>query len=161
MNNFAIKIGDKEFWISRSVAAVGFIFNEYDNEYCILAVQRSEAAADNHHKWCCPCGYIDYNETIAQGCAREIYEETALQVKDDKLILYGINDSPEEARQNITFLYYQKLPQLWGLPIIYGNNSSGEIEKVKWIKLDDLDDYDWAFNHKNLILEIFESKIKE
>ena len=44
MQNFPVKVEDKEYWISRSVAVVGFIFTKINNEYYVLGSQRGTGA---------------------------------------------------------------------------------------------------------------------
>ena len=83
MKNFSI-IDDRtgrEYWISRSVAVVGFIYgyDEDEKEY-ILAVQRGTGTPDPEFvgKWCLPCGYLDYDETLEEALQREVFEETGV-----------------------------------------------------------------------------------
>ena len=151
MKNFPVKIEDKEYWISRSVATVGFLFTE-DNGFKILAVKRGKGCPDEVGKWCCPCGYLEWDETLAEGCCREIKEETGIIVTPRMLNFWSINDDPSEAHQNIT-VRFVAFSNLFSEQNVNTNNSEpDEIEEIKWIGFDDLNNYDWAFGHFELIL---------
>ncbi len=121
MKNFPIKITEditvdgenmkgKTVWHSRSCAAAIFVFSNMNDEWCVAAVKRGPGCPNNIGKWCCPCGYVDYNETVQEAAARELLEETNLQVGDSYYDLHldfkGFNSNPEDdVLQNITFYY--------------------------------------------------------
>jgi ADP-ribose pyrophosphatase YjhB (NUDIX family) len=46
----------------------------------ILMVQRGPRVTKSG-MWCIPCGYLDYGEEVRAGAAREVVEETGLQVE--------------------------------------------------------------------------------
>lgn len=86
MKNYPIKIETGEHagetvWVHRSIAVAGFIFCRINNEWCVLANQRGEGAPDFQGYWNCPCGYLDFDETLAEACSREIYEETGVKIE--------------------------------------------------------------------------------
>ena len=169
MKNFPIidKISGREYWISRSVAVVVFVFARdiYNQEY-ILAEQRGTGTPDPEYigKYCVPCGYLDYDETIIQAAQRELMEETGLNFPTTDFKLLNINDLPKsDKRQNITFRYIvnsnvniEDLSNLFTTK----NSEKDEIESIKFIKLKDIDNYEWAFNHQELIKEISFKKEK-
>lgn len=170
MKNFPIidKNTEREYWISRSIAVVVFVFAEdVFGETYILAEQRGKGTPDPEYvgKYCVPCGYLDFDETCAQAAQRELIEETGLNfpVKDFKLV--SINDIPEsDKRQNVTFRYVinsnipvEDLCKLFTTK----NSEKDEVESIKFIKLSNIDNYEWAFNHQKLIKEISLKKEKE
>ena len=68
MKNYCITDATgREHWVSRSIAAVAAIVakDKSGDEY-ILAVQRGNGTPDPEYvgKYCMPCGYLDYDETI-------------------------------------------------------------------------------------------------
>lgn len=102
MKNYPIKIETGEHagetvWVHRSIAVVGFVFCKINNEWCVLANQRGEGAPDFQGYWNCPCGYLDFDETLAEACSREIYEETGAKVEPSALYMCSINDDPEDS----------------------------------------------------------------
>ena len=99
MKNYSITIETGEHagetvWVHRSIAVAGFIFCRINNEWCVLANQRGEGAPDFQGYWNCPCGYLDFDETLAEACSREIYEET------------GVNIEPSNHRHLIEGIFY-------------------------------------------------------
>lgn len=162
MKNFKITLEDKnqvkrDYWISRSMAVSVFIFlyNTNDKSWYVLANRRGNGAADYHGLWNCPCGYLDYNETLQHAAWREVKEETNFDVNEQCLKLFGVNSNPSENRQNVTTRFYYILEND-GFPIVNNYNCEpNEVSDVQWININNLDDYEFAFNHKNLILKIF------
>lgn len=149
MKNFSITIDNKEYWISRSIAVTTFLFTiDKDNDLCVLANKRGIGTPDFQGYWNCPCGYLDYNETIIEAAKREVFEETGI-ICPDSITLFHINSKPTENKQNVTFKYYGFIKN----PVF--NSRSGEevneVEEVKWIKLKYIDTYKWAFNHDIII----------
>jgi 8-oxo-dGTP pyrophosphatase MutT (NUDIX family) len=164
----------KKYWISRSVAVVGllevWVETPEDDACYVLAVKRGDGIDDEKNKWCIPCGYLDWSETIEDAVVREVYEETGIKTEKEDWRLMRVNSDPYSNRQNISFLYvYDSINtpividdiQNYKFPKIDGN----EVAEVKFIRLpwikdangqedldySALDTYDWAFGHKNLI----------
>jgi len=168
MKNYCIIDNEgREHWISRSIAVVVFVFAKdiFNQEY-ILSEQRGKGTPDPEYigKYCVPCGYLDYDETIVQAAQRELMEETGLNLPISDFKLLNFNDIPEsDKRQNITFRYIVNL----NVPIedlcklfTTKNSEKNEVESIKFIKLNKIDDYEWAFNHQELIKEISLKKEK-
>lgn len=161
MNNFPVKVDNETYWISRSIAVVGVIFC-LDDGLRVLIGKRGKGCPDYQGYWNCPCGYLDYNETLRQACSREINEETNLNVNPSFLRLYAINDSPTENKQNVSFTYWAFSKHFFKGQTIYPKGfESFEVEDVEWISIDDLDEYQFAFNHKTIIAKIALEKLSE
>lgn len=157
MNNFSVEINGHTFWISRSVAVVGFVYG-YDTEEheYILAVQRGTGTPDPEFVgcWCLPCGYVDYDETTEEALKREIFEETGIDKKNFySTDLLEVNSDPKsDKRQNITLRYECLLiGDIKDIKLTTENSEKDEVSDVKWIPIDEIDNYKWAFNHKELI----------
>ena len=98
---------------------------------------------------------IDFDETCKQAAKRELKEETGLSLSISKFTLVGINDDPtKDKRQNITFRYLAR-------PDSYMENlmsklsdkdsEKDEVQSIKFIPIDDIHKYEWAFNHDTLL----------
>ena len=168
MKNYCIIDNEgREHWISRSIAVVVFLFAKdiYGDLY-ILAEQRGKGTPDPEYvgKYCVPCGYLDYDETIVQAAQRELMEETGLNLPTSDFKLLNFNDIPEsDKRQNVTFRYIvnsnvpiEDLSKLFTTK----NSEKNEVESIKFISLTNIDNYEWAFNHQELIKEISLKKEK-
>ena len=154
MKNFPIEHEGKTYWISRAVAVVGLIFTYKNDRLFVLANKRGKGTPDFQGYWNCPCGYLDFDETIPQACCREIDEETNLKVFPKDLFLYGINDDPKDEHQNITFRYWSYSTRYAYEPIYAKGEEQDEVEEVRWIPVDELNCYDFAFNQKSIIIGV-------
>lgn len=167
MKNFPVidKATGREYWISRSIAAVVCIIakDKYGDKY-ILVVQRGEGTPDPEYvgKYCMPCGYLDFDETVAQAAQREVQEETGLTFPVSDFKLVSINDNPlSDKRQNVTFRYLVTTDVLVNdleLLLTSKNSEKDEVSGIRFIKLSNLELYEWAFNHETLIKEITTKK---
>lgn len=158
----------RTFWISRSVAVVSTIVGFLNSDFSkknghILAVKRGPKV-DNTGKYCLPCGYLDWDEDGATGAKREIWEETGLDVdallKDSKKKIAffknpwkTVTDPALDDKQNIC-LYYGAIFDWSELPELSSENcEEGEVDALEWISFDKLDSVEWAFHHKQRILD--------
>lgn len=160
MKNFALYSQGETYWISRSIAVViKYIAKDNFNRECILAVQRGKGTPDPEFvgSWCLPCGYLDYDETINEAAARELWEETGIKIPSDKITLVNINDDPKEKRQNVTFRFKYNDTRVAGYLESFLTNKHSEkdeISDIKFIPMTEINNYKWAFNHNNLIKEL-------
>lgn len=166
MKNYPITIETGEHagetvWVHRSIAVAGFIFCKINDEWCVLANQRGEGAPDFQGYWNCPCGYLDFDETLAEACSREIYEETGVKIEPSALYMCSVNDDPKDSnRQNVTMRFMAVVDESHigiSTNAIKGQlgGEENEVKAIMWVKISDLDNYQWAFNHRHLIEGIF------
>ena len=161
MKNFPItdKETGREYWISRSVAVLGVVeaFDKNGNKY-ILAEQRGTGTPDPEYvgSWCMPCGYVDFDESCQEAISREVYEETGIEIYSTNFEFVSFNDKPsEDKRQNITFRFKTQLEGVIEDYILTDKFSeTNEIMNIKWINLNEINDYKWAFNHDKIIKEL-------
>jgi len=160
MKNFPIidKNTGREYWISRSVCVLTIVkaFDIHGEEY-VLAVQRGKGTPDPEYIgcYCLPCGYVDFDETCKQAAKRELKEETGLSLPISKFTLVGMNDDPmKDKRQNITFRYFVRpdscIEDLMS-KLSDKDSEKDEVQSIKFIPIDDIHNYEWAFNHDTLL----------
>lgn len=160
MKNFPIidKNTGREYWISRSVAVVAFVYryDENEKEY-ILAEQRGPGTPDPEFRgcWCLPCGYIDFDETIEEAASREVFEETGVIIDSNNWDILSINSDPtSDKRQNITVRLETVVDnEIERIKLTSKYSELNEVSDLKWIPTNDIDNYKWAFNHEELIKE--------
>lgn len=153
-------------WFSRSMAVVNFVLaRDNDGDICVLASQRGKGTPDPEFvgAWNCCCGYLDFNESLADAAVREVYEETGVDIDCDVQV-WNINSSPNEKRQNVTVRHYTFLPNkttLYEKQFSHKHNEKDEVDEIRFIKVKDVDRYKWAFGHDKLINELIKEKYTE
>lgn len=164
--NFSVKVDGKEYWISRSVAVVGFIFhhNEETNQIEALVEKRGPGAADYQGCMCVPCGYLNWSESGEEGIARESLEECGVKLSPEKMVLFAVDTRPTANRQNISLYYTQFVDMSEKYnpdPKLAVGGEKDEVSWAKWVPVarynDDAsvfeglnilnNDKDWAFGH--------------
>lgn len=158
MNNFPIQHDGHTYWIARNMAVTCFVFAPIQGEWCVLANQRGKGTPDFQGYWNAPCGYLDFDETTKEAAMREVFEETGIRLKSAKL--WGFEDSPKANLQNVTFRYYSIItnPQPNNVSVNMNTEIRGgeenEVEAISWIRLSNIDKFNWAFGHDKLIVEL-------
>lgn len=152
-HNFPVKIDDKTYWISRSIAVAGFAFKKIGNDWFVLANKRGQGCPDFQGYWNCPCGYLEYDRTCVEQMMAECIEECGFKSNKDKWLFVGFNDSPEENRQNVTmrYVYICDSDENFDLKLQKGGEKD-EVDDIRWINLNELNSYHFAFGHKKLII---------
>jgi 8-oxo-dGTP pyrophosphatase MutT (NUDIX family) len=152
---------DGPIYHSRSVAVVHLIMVVSTHDPRILLTKRSMLMADEPGKWCIPCGYLDWDETVEEAAKREIKEETGVDLEsftDDQKItdtlLVGINSSPKSNRQNVSMRYLTIL-DVEELP---GTTLNPEVSEIMWVSPNQLHllKEGFAFNHQVVIQEMLD-----
>lgn len=155
----SVKKKCKSIWISRSVAVATFTFgyDENGNLY-VLASQRGKGTPDKEliGAWNCQCGYLDYDEDTYTAAIRETFEETGVDLSNSDVKFWKFIDDPhKDERQNIVFRYISVFKDFCIDNITFStdNMEKDEVSDIKWIDIDSISDYKWAFNHKEIIEE--------
>lgn len=161
----------KQYWISRAMAVCVIVVtaNPDDGKYYFLVEKRGPGCPDFVGAYCNPCGYLNWDETLAEACTRELYEETGLDFRglEQLMMLWKIKDDPKDnSRQNVTVRYlvmtsYEELTQR---ELSYATEERGgekdEVSELKVIGEDEIDNYPWAWNHGELLKELV-AQLKE
>lgn len=170
--------GAKEFidWKSRSVASSIIILAETGQDgYVFLTTKRGPNCPDNIGKLVFTCGYLNWDETVAEGACREVYEETGLRLTPSDLMVAGWNDLPSENRQNLTFRWvalmdFEKLNELiqtgaLNTDTVSRGGEPGECDEIKLMAYSEIKGHDelFAFGHAGLAQMVVENleKIKK
>lgn len=170
--NEKIKTADgRTVFLSRSCAVAVTVFCKYivdvdetfgKQKVAVLLVKRKEDMDVEPGRWCLPCGYLDYDESLYDAAVRELFEETGVYIHDhiyahevgDKSTQPDMihSDPGEDALQNVTahFVFYVLRGEKLKL-----KPQEGEIQEVKFIPVGELDEYDIAFGHTKRIRKFF------
>ncbi|MFA5089937.1 MAG: macro domain-containing protein [Candidatus Omnitrophota bacterium] len=102
--------------------------------------------------WALPGGFVDYKESLEQAVVREAKEETGLDLKEPRQ--FHTYSSPERDPRFHT-IGTVFIAQAEGLPQA-GDDAMG----IKVISLDDIEKYEFAFDHKQILVDYREYKEK-
>ena len=146
-------------WSGRYCAISAFIFTRVCGETFVLANKRGNGTPDYQGLWNCPCGFLEGNETAEEGCAREVKEETGVVI-DPKLFLFQeVETNPKFCNNSNVGLRYMAIlsdtKYFYNLPKVSDlvGGERDEVEQISWINVNNLTDYQWAFNHDARIKE--------
>ena len=78
---------------------------------------------------------------------RKLEEELGIELGGLELI--RIDDSPEAFKQNITFAYRAWVDEL--LELHCDGAAVGEVQDLKWMKVSEVEEHEWAFEHGVMI----------
>lgn len=149
--------GTKGPWFSRSVAVATAVLlhDTGGNHWYILANQRGSGAADYQGYWNLPCGYLDYNEEATEAAAREVREETGININPSELKYFGHSTSPNENRQNVIFFYVAFIEgEEAEYPFSKKDMEENEVDGIQWLPVEKAESLKWAFDHDELIQKI-------
>lgn len=160
-NEFVEKDG-KTRWLSRSLAVVVTVILNGEKA---LIVKRGPKIS-HPDKWCNPCGYLDWDESGTQASMREVWEESGLDIGDiiennpdsitfqSMLEPWEIVTNPELNHNQDVALYYGICIKSKKDPKVHIKNcEEDEILEAKWVKIDELKNYEFAFNHDKRIIK--------
>lgn len=102
--------------------------------------------------WAFPGGFVDENEDLANAAARELEEETCVNVKPDSLIQIGAFGKPgrDPRFHTVSIVFYVALPEQ---PCA---EAADDAAKIGWFALDDLPEM--AFDHSEILRDFLKSR---
>lgn len=161
MKNFAIEHNGRTWWISRSSAIAINVYGVVSGKFCVLANKRGPGLPSNIGKWNCVSGYVDYDEDLKDACVREVFEETGVKIKKSAIKFIEFEDSPKRANQTILFRYMIFCEDAQDQVLTTENSEPDEVDEIKWIPIEEIDNYEWVSElHKSKIL-LYASEIQE
>lgn len=161
MKNWSYKITEGEhagetLWSGRYCCVAGFVLKHRNgSDIKILATQRGKACPDFQGLWCCPCGFLEADETGEEGIVREIKEETTYRFDPNQFNLFKVETDPKLSNKgHVTLMYVAVVSELFGDWEVFLND---EVSDIRWIPVDEIGKYDWAFGHDKIINELMET----
>lgn len=157
MKNFPFEYNGQTLWYSRSMATSTFIFAYNTNhELHVLLTHRASNVESEPNKWSVPGGFLDFDEDLMQCAQREVMEETGFIISRLLFNYWNINSTPTlSERQSVSVMYYVMLPGFVEDYELHPDNE--EITEALWVPISMImqDQFDCAFNNKNIILDIY------
>ena len=153
----------------RYCAVAGFIYAMVNGKYSVLANRRGSGTPDFQGYWNCPCGFLERNENSQQGIARETREECVENISPDNFKVVFVQTEPSECNNgNVTIHHTVFLGKKYQYALgpnldVWDDGRGGEkneVQDIKWIPVDQIDEYNWAFGHNKTILKYAAPKWK-
>ena len=142
----------KTVFSGRFCAVSGFIYAIVNGKYSILTNLRGPGTPDYQGCWNAPCGFLECYENSKEGIQREILEECGFIIDKNDLKVIWVETDPKECNNgNVTIRHKAFLGKIIPSYVKKEGGEENEVDGVKWIPIDDIDKYDWAFNHRKTI----------
>lgn len=152
----------KTLYDGRYACVTAIVFAVENNEVFVLANRRGNGSqavdaegVNNVGKWNMPCGYMDAG-SAEENAARECLEETGVNIPASEFKFMGTSNTGTE--RNVTLRYLAIIDKKAELPDVseLRGGEENEVSEIKWIRLDKIDEYTWAFNHGLIAKGIFD-----
>jgi 8-oxo-dGTP diphosphatase len=114
-------------------------------------VKRSNEPYKN--RWVLPGGFVEYDETVENAAAREVLEETGVQIRLESIL--GVYSDPERDPRGHTLTTV-----FIGRPVAGEPVGGDDAADAFWVNLESLDSSILAFDHP-LIVEDLKRWLKE
>ena len=142
----------KTIFSGRFCAVSGFVYAIVDGKYSVLVNLRGTGTPDYQGYWNAPCGFLECFETSKQGIQREIFEECGFIIDERDLKVMFVETDPEMCNNgNVSIRHKAFLGKIIPKYIEKEGGEENEVDSVKWVPIDDIDNYKWAFNHRKTI----------
>lgn len=142
----------KTVFAARYCAVAGFVYAIVDGKYSILTNLRGPGTPDYQGCWNAPCGFLEKFENSKEGIAREMLEECGFQIDTDDLEIIHVETDPEECNNgNVTIRHRAFLGKIVPHYVERNGGEENEVDSIKWIPIDEIDNYKWAFNHRKTV----------
>lgn len=155
----------KILWSGRycAVSCVILAKEIIDNEekWFVLINKRGKGTPDDQGKWNMPCGYLNNGESATQACAREVAEECGVQIPSEAFKLINVETAPEKCNNgNVTFRHLCILTKRKPIGLLQAGGEQDEVDGIKWLPVEEIPNYNWAFNHKSTLLNDIVPKLE-
>lgn len=132
------------------------------SKYYVLANKRGKGTPDFKHMWNLPCGFIEPSESGPECVRREILEECGIDIPAELFIFLETDTRPTTRNKgHITLRYLAIIDKnTKGIDSSHFDEigtTGGEVDEVeerRWIDIDKVQDYEWAFNHADVLKRI-------
>lgn len=114
----------------------------------ILLIQRGD-----NHKWALPGGGMEAGESVAEGCVREVFEETGLTVR--VVGLFGVYSTPHRVLVSATGRRRQMVVVMCEVELVSGEfSATSECAACAYLGRDDIAELALSEHHQERIEDV-------
>lgn len=135
-----------------TMVTVDVLLSRIDHRFGeVLLIQRGNYPFKDH--WALPGGFVDAGETTAEAAARELREETGIDIPAADLRLMTVADKPgrDPRGHAISIVYVAVAPKDADDMLSAGDDAAD----TRWVHLNDLPHLDIAFDHRDILTAAF------
>jgi len=124
----------------------------FDDKRRILLTKRKD-----NGQWCLPSGGVEPGESVAEGCEREVFEETGLKVEVIRLV--GVYSHPDQLTVYSETDKFQIIALHFEATVIEGSlGLSDETTDFGYFTMEEIEKLDMLGRHKDRILDTLKDK---
>ena len=150
-----------EVWISRSNVVIPVVFKvDYETGDIFTLVEKRGPAVSHPGEWCCPCGYLDWDETLEQACQREVMEETGLNLDMDNIFFVKTETNIHSKNQSIDHWYmcWVNSDDDFDISKVETND---EVLDLKWLKVAKVKKTEYLIFWSRIDMDIYVKSIRD
>lgn len=149
-------------WSGRYCAVSCVVLAKENDKWYILINKRGKGTPDDQGKWNMPCGYLDGGESATEACAREVAEECGVNIPSEAFKLINVETDPKKCNKgNVTLRHLCILGFRKPIGKLQEGGEKDEVDGIKWLPIEEIPNYNWAFNHKSTLLNEIIPKLEE
>ena len=119
----------------------------FDNQGCVLLTKRQD-----NGQWCLPSGGVEPGESVAEGCEREVLEETGLSVRVKRFV--GVYSHPDQLTVYSETDKFQIVALHFEAKIIGGElGLSDETSAFGYFTMEEIEGLEMLGRHKERIMD--------
>jgi len=124
----------------------------FDEQGRVLLTKRQD-----NGQWCLPSGGVEPGESVAEGCEREVWEETGLKVRVKRFV--GVYSHPDQLTVYSETDMFQIVALHFETEIVDGElGLSDETSDFGYFTMDEIEELDMLGRHKERIIDTLENK---
>jgi 8-oxo-dGTP diphosphatase len=146
MNNHDLKYCYKYPRLATTVDAI--ILAAHHDQDMILLIQRKFDPFGG--LWALPGGFVEMEETLLEGCKRELFEETGLEEVELKQFFTFDAIGRDPRHRTISTVFYGRIPEI--IPLSGGDDAA----MAEWFPIGSLPEL--AFDHSEIIHKFIQER---